>query len=95
MELYDLKGKALRFLQHTCTVENITTRVISEFAPLHEEVDKMYMAYFRVNYDVLRYSVVFQSFLDEIESGGDVHEIIRLIEVSVVVAGHHASLIFC
>jgi hypothetical protein len=38
----------------------------------------MYMAYFRANYEVLRYSIAFQSFFDEIESGGDVQEIIRV-----------------
>jgi hypothetical protein len=75
LQLDDLKGKALRFLQHTCTAENITPRVISELARLHEEVERMYTAFFRNHYNALRYTFAFQSFFDEIDRRGDVREI--------------------
>ena len=54
MFLGELKHKALQFMELSCTVDNITSRLVSTFAELHDEVATVYEAYFRENWDRIK-----------------------------------------
>lgn len=65
MLLGELKDKALRFLELSCTADNITSRVISTFAELHDEVAAVYDYYFRENWDRIKNKEEFEKpFMD-------------------------------
>ena len=94
--LTELKHKALDFLTSTCTIENITSRILGKFAFLHEDVEERYVDYFRKNWDVVKETKEFNnSFTD---MNGDIYGSNRLIEMfpelmnskfSTTVCGEH------
>jgi hypothetical protein len=65
MLLGELKDRALQFLKLSCTADNITSRLMSTFAELHDEVGTVYEAYFRENWDRIKNKEEFeQLFMD-------------------------------
>ena len=62
-----LKAKALKFLQLTCTVTNITPRIMSKFADLYEDVATMYGSYFRSNWETIKCTTEFEQFFDDMD----------------------------
>lgn len=77
--LTELKHKALDFLASTCTIENITSRVLSKFAYLHEDVEDRYMEYFQKNWDIVKETEEFnKSFIN---MNGDICWSNRFIEM--------------
>jgi hypothetical protein len=74
--LDELKAKAVKFLQLTCTVTNITPRIMSKFADLHEDVASMYDSYFRSHWEVIKCTTEFEQFFDDID--GENEEISRV-----------------
>lgn len=67
MLLPELKQKALKFLKLSCTPENITSRVMSKFSEVHEEVGKAYAEYFRRNWDRIKGRKEFSDLFKESE----------------------------
>jgi hypothetical protein len=94
--LTELKRKALDFLTSTCTIENITSRILSKFAFLHEDVGDRYVDYFRKNWDAVKEADEFNNFFTDMN--GDTYGSNRLIEMfpdlmnskfSTIVYGEH------
>ena len=73
-----LKAKALKFLKLTCTVTNITPRIMSKFADLHEDVANMYDSYFQSNWGAIKCTKEFEQFFDNMD--GDCEELARVFE---------------
>jgi hypothetical protein len=71
MFLTELKEKALKFLEISCTTENITSRVLSSFAYVHAEVGTLYTDYFRKNWDRVKESEYFDQSFEDLEEGSD------------------------
>ena len=71
MFLTELKEKALSFLKLSCTTENITSRVLSNFADVHAEVGTIYTDYFRRNWDRIKGSEYFDQSFEDMEDGSD------------------------
>lgn len=51
LKVESLQRKALRFLQSTCTLSNITERAFSPFAVEHPEAEEWYDAFFMKHWD--------------------------------------------
>src|SRR5438270_5664110 len=68
MLLDDLKSKALDFLLLTCTVENITERVLSDFAHTFKDVKDRYLKWFGDRWTEVRDSQVYNTLFDVLES---------------------------
>jgi hypothetical protein len=75
MMLDNLKLKALKFLELTCNICNITSRVMSKFADLHPEAAQVYDNYFRANWKSIECTAEFTRAFTEVE--GDFDEFIR------------------
>jgi len=78
--LDDLEAKALNFLKSTCTIENITSRVLSEFAMLYKDVGDMYADYFRNNWTKVRTAKSHSEFFEEMEARMDFAELKRVFQ---------------
>ena len=65
--LTDLQQKAFDFLQKTCTVENITSRVFGDFAGTHHEVTKFYKDFFKEHIGAVVMSFDYKNFFEEAE----------------------------
>jgi hypothetical protein len=74
MLLNELKQKALNFLELTCTIKNITSRVMSEFAHLHSDVAAVYDDYFRKNWCEIQETAEFAKSLIGLD---DTDEVLR------------------
>jgi len=68
MLLDDLKSKALDFLLLTCTVENITERVLSDFAHTFKDVKDRYLKWFGDRWTEVRDSQVYNTLFNGLES---------------------------
>ena|SRR5271168_1604993 len=66
--LPDLKQKAFDFLEKTCTVDNITSRVFGECASLHDELTKYYDSYFKNNVRSVLECSGYRDFFEEEEA---------------------------
>ena len=77
MFLEELKQKALHFLKLSCTPCNITPRVMSKFAELHEEIASIYAEYFRKNWDRIKGMNEFNQFFKKLNNE-DLDEILRV-----------------
>lgn len=77
--LSELKAKALNFLANTCSVQNITSRMLSEFTFLHEDVQDRYVDYFLKNWKVIRATEDLRRLFTD--GFGDSYESTRLIEL--------------
>ena len=78
LELENLQTKTLRFLKSTCNVRNITTRVLSKFAMLYEDVGKAYEDYFKEHWRQIRGTTKFREYFSAVEEKGDLTEIRRV-----------------
>lgn len=78
LELENLQTKALRFLKSTCNVRNITTRVLSTFAMVYEDVGKAYEDYFKEHLGEVRGTTKFREYFSAVEETGDLTEIRRV-----------------
>lgn len=77
MFLEELKQKALHFLELSCTPGNITSRVMSKFAKLHEEIATIYGEYFRKNWSRIKGTIEFNQFFKNLNDK-DINEILRV-----------------
>ena len=78
LELEALQSKALRFLKSTCNERNITSRVLSEFASIYEEVGGVYESFFKENWREVRLTVEYREFFSTVEEIEDLKEIRRI-----------------
>lgn len=67
MLLPELKRKALEFLKISCTAENITSRVLSKFSDLHDEVGAIYSQFFQRNWGQVKGTQQFNREFEEFE----------------------------
>ena len=67
MLLGELKQKAFKFLELSCTPDNITSRLMSKFAELHDEVATVYQTYFRQNWDRIKNTEEFEQTFVELK----------------------------
>ena len=74
--LESLTSKALSFIEHTCTSQNITSRSFGTFALTHEPVGEVYDAFFMKNWDNIIQTEEFEEFFKEMEN--DPEEYIRV-----------------
>src|SRR5277367_2893512 len=77
MLLGELKQKALQFLEVSCTIDNITSRLVSSFSGLHEEVATVFGAYFRKNWDRIKNRAEFEQLFTELQDA-DFGEVLRV-----------------
>jgi hypothetical protein len=77
LDLEDLKRKALKFLEGSCTLRNITSRVFSQPASLYDEVGKVYDEYFTRNWATIQNSAEFKENMSLIEES-EPTEILRV-----------------
>lgn len=78
LDLESLQSKALRFLEMTCTVRNITDRVFGEFASLYEEVGEIYEKYFKKHWVEVRETQEFGEYFSMMEEKEDFAELRRV-----------------
>jgi hypothetical protein len=78
MFLDDLKLKAHKFIELTCSFENITQRLFSSFAYLHKDIGSMYALYFRKHFGAIEKTMEYRRFFEELEAEGDLGEIARV-----------------
>jgi hypothetical protein len=69
--LTDLKQICLGFLDRSCDINNITSRVFSRTAMLYPEVDEIYSCYFKVNFKEVMETTEFKGFFDNLEKSED------------------------
>ena len=74
--LDSLASKAIKFLDHTCTSRNITSRSFGTFALSHEPVEEVYDAFFMENWDEVIQTKEFEEFFKEMEN--DPEEYVRI-----------------
>lgn len=67
LNIESLKRKALRFLQATCNVDNITSRAFGSFAATHQNVGKVYDEYFMEQWNEVKNSAKFDKFFSTVE----------------------------
>jgi hypothetical protein len=78
LELEALQSKALRFLKSTCNVRNITSRLLSEFASIYDEIGQIYGSFFKENWTEVRSTVEYKDFFSVVEEMEDLKEIQRI-----------------
>ena len=78
MHLEELKSKALKFLKLSCTPQNITSRIVSKFAELHEEVADVYTEYFKKNWQVIKNMDDFKRYVKNDPAKDDLDEVVRI-----------------
>lgn len=64
MLMEDLKSKTLDFLLLTCTVENITERVLGDFADTYKDVKDGYFKWFREHWTEVRDSQAYNTLFE-------------------------------
>jgi hypothetical protein len=74
--LDSLVPKAIKFLDHTCTSRNITSRLFGTVATSYELVVEAYDAFFMKNWDAVIQTKEFEEFFKEMEN--DPEEYIRV-----------------
>lgn len=74
--LDSLASKAVKFLEHTCTSRNITSRSFGIFALSHEPVEEVYDDFFMENWDEVIQTKEFEEFFKEMEN--DPEEYVRI-----------------
>ena len=67
LKVESLKKKAVHFLQATCNVHNITPRVFGVFAKVHQDLSKLYDAYFQEHWDEVKESPRFEEYFIEMK----------------------------
>jgi hypothetical protein len=77
--LTDLKLKAIDFLRLTCSPENITSRILSKFAYLHDDIRKAYEGYFQDNWHLIKHTSEYHDFFAERLLEEDIEELVRII----------------
>lgn len=73
--LESLQSKALGFLQRSCNIRNITSRVFGEFASVYAEAGKIYDDYFRKHWEQVRETGEFKQHFSEMEQQYESKEI--------------------
>lgn len=73
--LVDLKDKARDFLYHSCDIQNITARVLGEFATKHEGLRDTYRAFFRTHLTLILGTAEFNEFFENLQEGPESHQI--------------------
>jgi hypothetical protein len=82
MQLEELKTKALKFLELSCTPENITERIMSKFAELYPPVEEVFRNYFTENWAVIKDKREFKDYFiddDAVVLKNDMDEIRRAV----------------
>ena len=69
--LNDLKERAFKFLERTCDINNITSRLFGQVAGLYPELDQIYSSYFKSNLLQIMGSEEYKTFFEELEESRD------------------------
>jgi hypothetical protein len=80
LDVEKLRLKALGFLEKTCTLKNISSRVFSKFASLYPEVDTVYSRFFRRNWEEIRKREEHAEYFEEVDKGCDWAETSRVFK---------------